>query len=190
MTATQPTAINSQPFVDLDAVQATVEAVTQNRDLGQVRFTMHSQSSGGLTTRTQTGDLVQAGQPDVARRGKFTVHSDEPVALLGTDSAVSPAEYVLHALAGCYMVTLASLAAARRIELQQIRLTLAFDIDLAGFLGIDRTVRKGAQGITVDVEIDSTESREDLEALVQALEQTSPIRDTIANPVTVTTRLS
>lgn len=190
MTATQPTAVNRQPFVDLDAVQATLEAVTQNRDLGQVRFTMHSQSSGGLSACTQTGALVQAGEADETRRGKFTVHSDEPVALLGTDSAASPAEYVLHALAGCYMVTLASLAAARHIELQQIRLTLGFDIDLAGFLGIDRTVRKGAQGITVDVEIDSLASREDLENLIEALAQASPIRDTIANPVAVTTRLT
>ncbi|HSF97504.1 MAG TPA: OsmC family protein [Ornithinibacter sp.] len=189
MTAIQPTAINSQPFVDLDAVQATVEAVTQNRELGQVRFTMHSQSTGGLTACTETGALIQAGEADNARRGKFTVHSDEPVALLGTDTAASPAEYVLHALAGCYTVTLASLAAARAIELRHIQLTLGFDIDLAGFLSIDETVRKGAQGITVDVEIDSPASREDLEALLQALEQTSPIRDTIANPVPVTTRL-
>ncbi|WP_433005547.1 OsmC family protein [Kribbella sp. CA-294648] len=190
MTASQTTASSSRPFVDLDAVQTTVDAVTKNRDLGQVRFTMHSQSSGGLSARTQTGALVQAGQADESRRGKFTVHSDEPVALLGTDSAASPAEYVLHALAGCYLVTLASLAAARHIDLQQVRLTLGFDIDLAGFLGIDKTVRKGAQGITIDVDIDSPATRDQLENLIQALEHTSPIRDTIANPVTVTTRLT
>lgn len=166
-------------------------AVSADRELGQVSFTMRSQSTGGLSARTETGALVQAGQADESRRGKFTVHSDEPVSLLGTDTAISPAEYLLKGLAGCYMVTLASLAAARHIKLEQIRLTLGFDIDLAGFPGVDNTVRKGAQGITVDVEIDSPATpREQLEELVHALEHTSPIRDSIANAVTVTTRLS
>ncbi len=136
---------------------------------------MRSQSTGGLTARSETSALVQAGEADETRRGKFTVHSDEPVPLLGTDTAVSPAEYILTGLAGCYMVTLASLAAARHINLEQIRLTLGFDIDLAGFLGVDSTVRKGAQGITVAVEIDSPATpREQLEDLVHALEQPHP----------------
>lgn len=112
-------------------------------------------------------------------------------ALLGTDTAVSPAEYVLKGLAGCYTVTPAALAAARNITLEQIRLTLGVDIDLSGFLGIDDTVRKGAEGITVDVDLVSPGTpREELEDLVKALEATSPIRDTLANPVTVITTLS
>ncbi|MFP3600219.1 OsmC family protein, partial [Chryseobacterium sp. SIMBA_029] len=78
---------------------------------------------GGLTAKTETGPLLQAGVPDDSRRGKYTLHSDEPISLLGTDTAVSPAEYILKGLAGCYVVTLASLAAARNITLEQIRLT-------------------------------------------------------------------
>lgn len=179
----------TQPYADLDAINATIQAVTTDRRLGEVRFTMHSESGGGATAHTHTGALVQAGQPDQTRHRQFTVSSDEPVALLGTNTAISPAEYVLHALAGCYMVTLTSLAAARHIELRHIELTLGFNIDLAGFLGVDHTVRKGAQNISVDVTIDSPANREQLEDLVQALEATSPIRDTLANPVPVHTRL-
>ena len=42
---------------------------------------------------------------------QFTLHSHEPVSLLGTDTAVSPAEYILKALpAACYIAALASLA--------------------------------------------------------------------------------
>lgn len=44
--------------------------------------------------------------------------------------------------------------------------------------------------MSVDVEIDSAGTpRAQLEELVKALQETSPIRDTIANPVTFTTRL-
>ncbi|MBP2266364.1 putative OsmC-like protein [Pseudarthrobacter sp. PvP004] len=182
--------VTTQPSVDQTAVEATVAAVTAQRELGQVTFTMRSQSTGRLTAKTQTGPLTQAGVPDESRLGKFTLHSDEPLGLLGTDTAVSPAEFLLKSLAGCYTATLAFLAAARDITLDEVRLTLGFETDLSGFLGIDETVRKGANKVTVDVEIDSVStSREQLEELVKALEATSPIRDTIANPVVVTTRL-
>lgn len=182
--------MTTKPFTDLAAIEATVAAVTAERELGHVRFTMNSTSTGDVTARTQTGALVQGGVKDETREGKFTLTSDEPLPLLGTDTAVSPSEYILQGLASCYMVTLASLAASKNIALDEIRLTLGFDIDLSGFLGIDDTVRKGAQQITVDVEIDSAGTpREELEGLVKALESASPIRDTVANPVPVTTRL-
>lgn len=185
------TTTSAKPFADLAAIEQTVQAVTNDRKLGQVTFTMLSESAGGVTAKTQTGPLVQAGTADESRRGHFTLHSDEPIALLGTDTAVSPAEYILKGLAACYTVTLASLAASRNIPLDQIRLTLGFDIDLSGFLGIDDTVRKGAQGLTVSVEIDSPDTpREQLEDLVQALQKTSPIHDTLANAVPVTTHLA
>lgn len=180
----------TQPAVDQTAVEATVAAVTAQRELGYVTFTMRSQSTGGLTAKTQTGPLIQAGVTDESRLGKFTLHSDEPLGLLGADTGVSPAEYLLKSLAGCYTATLAFLAAARNISLDEVRLTLGFETDLSGFLGIDQTVRKGANQVTVDVEIVSASApRAQIEELVKALEQTSPIRDTIANPVTVTTRL-
>lgn len=180
----------TQPNVDQTAVEATVAAVSAQRELGQVTFTMRSQSTGGLTAKTQTGPMIQAGNPDESRLGKFTLHSDEPLGLLGTDTAVSPAEYLLKSLAGCYTATLAFLAAARNITLDEVRLTLGFETDLSGFLGIDKTVRKGAKQVSIDVEIDSAGTpRQELEELVKALEDTSPIRDTIANPVAVTTRL-
>lgn len=180
----------TQPSVDQTAVEATVAAVTAQRKLGQVTFTMRSQSTGGLTAKTQTGQMIQAGVPDESRLGKFTLHSDEPHGLLGTDTAASPAEYLLKSLAGCYTATLAFLAAARNITLDEVRLTLGFVTDLSGFLGIDKTVRKGALEVTVDVEIDSASTpRDQIEELVKALEESSPIRDTIVNPVTVTTRL-
>lgn len=178
------------PFADADEIRATVAAVTERRELGKVTFTVQADSTGNLTSRVHTGALVQAGDADESRAGKFTVSTDEPVALLGTDTAISPAEYLLTGLAGCYTVTLASLAASRGIELNRIQMNLGFDIDLSGFLGIDDQVRKGAQGISVDIDIDSPHaSRAELEELVRDLEQTSPIRDTLAHPVPVTTTL-
>ena len=183
--------MSNKPYLDPKALDDTVAAVSENRNLGKVSFTLQSTSLGGLRMQSQTGALYQAGAADESRSGKFSLQTDEPVGLLGTDQAVSPAEYVLQGLAGCYGVTIAANAAKRGIELNRIDLDLAFDIDLLGFLGIDESVRKGAQEIKVNVRLDSPNATPDqLQELVQAVEKNSPIRDTLANPVKVTTALA
>lgn len=177
--------------VDVEALAATVQAVRDDRSLGEVTFAVDGEWQGGFRVRSATGALTQGGVLSEDRAGKFEMSSDEPAALLGTDTAVSPAEYVLQALAGCYTVTLAANAASRGIDVRSFRLGLAGDFDLAGFLGVDPEVRPGAKQLRVTVELDAPgHSREELEELVRLVEQRSPIRDTLANPVEVVTTLA
>jgi uncharacterized OsmC-like protein len=179
-----------KPFVDIDAVRQTQNAVRAKPQLGKVTFTIKGTANGGLAIASQTGALIQNGEADRSRDGKFSLISDEPVALLGSDTGVSPAEYILQGLAGCYTVTLASMAAAKGIDLTGLEMDLGFDIDLNGFLGLDDSVRKGAQGINVEVKMTSdAANRAELEQLVIDLPHNSPIHDTLANPVKVTARL-
>src|SRR5690625_4649836 len=180
---------NTRPFIDINSVRETVEAVKENRDLAKVTFCMHGVSAGNVTLKSETGALIQNNVADEVRRGKFTLLSDEPVPLLGTDLGVSPAEFALKSLASCYTVTLASMAAAKDIQLDEIKLDLYFDIDLSGFLGIDSNVRNGAQAIRVDVSLKSeTADDAELQALVDALPSHSPLHDTLANPVNIITK--
>jgi uncharacterized OsmC-like protein len=65
---------------------------------------------------------------------------DEPAGLLGTDTGMSPTEYIMQALAGCYTATLTMMAAG--IDLDGIELDLNFDINLNGFLGWTATCVK------------------------------------------------
>ncbi len=67
---------------------------------------------------------------------------------------MSPTEYIMQALAGCYTATLTMMAAEKGIDLDGIELDLNFDINLNGFLGLDSNVRKGAKSIRVDVHLD------------------------------------
>lgn len=182
---------NTKNGVDLDGLRDTIDAVRGDRTLGEVVFSVDGEWAGGFRVDSQTGALTQAGAPDEARRGRFTMSSDEPTALLGTDTAVSPAEYVLQALAGCYTVTLAANAAARGIELQSYRLHLEGDFDLASFLGVAPEEPPGASQIRVDVTLDAPgASRQELEELVEVVTQRSPIRDTLIRPVDVVTTLT
>ncbi len=177
--------------VDLDALRATADAVRGDRKLGEVTFAVNGAWQTGFQLKSETGGLVQAGETDETRAGKFQMSSDEPSSLLGTDTAVSPAEFVLQALAGCYTVTLTANAASRGIELESFKLRLAGDFDLASFLGVAPEEPPGARQIRVEVELDApSATREELEELVAVVQQRSPIRDTLIRPVDVVTSLA
>ncbi|MFD0371153.1 OsmC family protein [Streptomyces sp. NPDC127114] len=177
--------------IDVQALKETTTAVEADPRLGEATFSVNGAWQGGCRLTAQTGALTTGGERDETRVAKYTISSDEPVALLGTDTAVSPAEYLLQALAGCYTVTLAALAAAQGIELKGFRLALEADIDLRGFLGIDPTVRPGLQQIRVHLDVDAPDTpREQIEELVALVEKRSPIRDTLVNPVDVATTLA
>lgn len=175
---------------DTDALAATVTAVTDSRELGKVTFAVDGEWQGGVRLKAATGALSQAGVQDKSRIGQFAMNSDEPAALLGDNTATSPAEYLLQALASCYTVTLVANASARGIKLDSYRLELEADLDLSGFLGIDPDVVPGVQEIRVKIDVEAPEAdREDLEQLVRVVEQRSPIRDTLTRDVAVTTSL-
>ncbi|AUA16827.1 OsmC family peroxiredoxin [Streptomyces sp. SID8382] len=177
--------------VDRDALNATLDAVRQRPEIAQVTFTLGTGWEGGCRQVATTGEVRQAGAPVEARTARYTLESDEPAILLGSDTAASPGEYVVQALAGCYAVTYAANAAARGVELSSLRLDMEVDFDLRGFLGLDKSVRPGAQEIRVTVHAESPNtSRDGLEELTEAVQQRSPIRDTLANAVRVSTVLA
>lgn len=177
--------------VDTAALAQTAAAVRSDRALGKVTFAVDGRWQGGFRVESRTGSLTQAGRADTSRTGQFTMSSDEPVPLLGTDTAVSPAEYVLQALAGCYTVTLVANAAARGIELESYSLALEADFDLASFLGVAPDEAPGADRIRVTVDVTAPgATRAELEDLVATVEKRSPIRDTLARPVAVETTLA
>ncbi|MGW0816938.1 OsmC family protein [Streptomyces viridiviolaceus] len=176
--------------VDTEALRQTVDAVRDKPELARVTFGIQSEWSGGAHQQATTTAPLQNGEVMASRTAKFVFESDEPTALLGTDKAANPGEYILQALAGCYAVTYASLAATQGIELSSLAFELQIDFDLQGFLGLDESVRPGAQEIRVDVRAQSPNATtKQLQELTELVQQRSPIRDTLANPVKVTTSL-
>lgn len=177
--------------VDRAALKETIEAVRQQPELAQVTFNASSEWIDGCHQVAKTGDVIQNGDVVESRQTTYEFASDEPVALLGTDKAASPGEYLLQALAGCYAVTFAANAAAKGIELSRLSFDLSTDFDLQGFLGVDTSVRSGAQEIRVQVRAESPNaSDEQLAELVKVVEARSPIRDTLAAGTVVRTELA
>ncbi|ASK27358.1 osmotically inducible protein C [Neisseria chenwenguii] len=178
-----------KPFANAAAIAELRDTVAAKPELGKLTLQLKSQSNGGVGVKTTTGLTLQNGVADDGRVGKFTTIGDEPAALGGSDKGLSPLEYILQGLAGCYTATLTILAAQKGIELDDIRIDLAVDTDLNGFLKLNPDVRNGASEIRADIHLESpTASRAELDALIAEIPNYSPIYDLIRNPTPVVNR--
>jgi uncharacterized OsmC-like protein len=116
------------------------------------------------------------------------LEADEPPVLLGKDTAANPVEHLLHALASCLTTSMVYHAAARGIQIEAVESSLEGDIDLHGFLELDKNVRNGYQGIRVNFKIKADVPDEQLQEISQLGAGHSPVFDSLINgvPVSVT----
>ena len=99
-------------------------------------------------------------------------------------------ELLLQALAFCYSVGYVANAAALGIEIDSMTYEIEGDLDIRPFLGIFEGQRPGFTEIRAKAKVKSSNaSREQLEELCRYVQDTSPVRDTLANPVLVKTSL-
>lgn len=109
----------------------------------------------------------------------FKINLDEPAELGGTDKAMTPVEMLLSALGGCIAITFASISKAMRVEIRDLKVNLTGDLDPAGFLGLDKDVRKGFSQIRYNIEVDTDASQEKIEKLMKMVEEKCPVSDTL-----------
>lgn len=125
---------------------------------------------------------------DLSHSKPFVLEADEPAILLGKDLAANPVEHLLHALASCLTTSMVYHAAARGIQIEEVESTLEGDIDLHGFLNLDKKVRNGYQGIRVNFRLKADVPEEQLQEIVELGSGRSPVFDSLTNgvPVTIT----
>ncbi len=163
--------------VDVDVFGGTVEAIRENSDLAKCKFRLRNTWIQGGHNRSTVGDFYGACREN-SHQAAFELDADEPPVLAGTDLAPNPVEHLLHALAGCLTSTLVYHAAIRGIEIDELECELEGDLDLRGFLGLSKDVRKGYQNIRVTFRV-KTES-EQLGKL-KTLSKLSPVFDVLSN---------
>ncbi len=135
--------------------------------------------AGRVVVRT-TGHLT--GQIESTfRSGKHQVVVDEPGALAGEDAAPGPVDYAVIALASCQAVTYRFWAEKLGIELEDIEVTVAADIDLRGFFGVSDDVRPGFSNVVVEVTPKGSESAERYQELADAANAHCPVLDLFSN---------
>lgn len=115
----------------------------------------------------------------------FEFIADEPEALAGTNLGPNPIEYLLGSLGACQVITYQAVAALKGIQLNGVKVVSKGNIDWRGFLGIGENVRPGYQKIEVEAIIDSDESPEIIQELINEVEARCPILDNLVNSVQV-----
>lgn len=175
--------------VDVDRLVATIGAVKGEPELGRFTFRARSTWENGGRSRGEIQEFDHAGRATTDRPEAFQLTGDEPPVLLGSNAGPNAVELVLQALAFCYGVGFVYNAAARGIDITELRYEVAGDLDLHRFLGLGGP-RAGFGQIRAKAWVRSPNaSREQLEELCQYVQDTSPVLDILTNPVPVTTDL-
>ena len=173
--------------IDLDALDATVDAIRNNVGCGGAGFRVKTQWKG-QTRSESTVECFNCGGEPVQRN--FTIVADEPRELLGSDTAPNPQELLLSAVNACMMVGYVSQAAMRGIALKDCRIETEGELDLRGFLGLDDSVPSGHRRINYTVYLDGDATRAELEELHEAVMRTSPNYFNIAQPIQMVGQLA
>lgn len=175
--------------IDVDQLVATIGAIKEQPSMSTFTFKAMTAWKEGTLNHAEIGDFIHDGQR-VERPQPFRLTGDEPPVLLGANRGPNAVELVLAALGFCYGVGFVANAAARGIELSELRYEVEGDIDVQNFLGMTKETRPGFSAIRARAWIRSPNaSREQLDELCRYVQDTSPVRDIIANPVPVDTTL-
>lgn len=113
----------------------------------------------------------------------FTVLTDEPKELGGTDKAPNPVEYVLGAFAACQEIVIKAYATVLNIDLKSVQVDVSGNLDLHGFLNLSEE-RAGFKSVTYKTTIETNETdKEKLKTLEELSVNRCPVLDIIKNPV-------
>ncbi|MBF6351917.1 OsmC family protein [Nocardia flavorosea] len=157
--------------LDISAYEATKAAVAEDASAGAGAFRTVTTWTEGAQART------------TAR--SFTLETDEPAPLGGTDKAIDPMELVLAAIGTCLTIGWVTQAVQRGVQYRDLRIEVTGDFDLRGYLALDQQVRPGFSGVNYVVHVDTDAPADVLEEIRAAAEATSPMFDNVKNATPV-----
>jgi uncharacterized OsmC-like protein len=171
--------------VDVQKLKETVEAIKGDTDIAAFNFRIRNKWILGGHNQSTVTDFFGAKEihPHLT---PFTLDADEPPLLLGEDLGPNPVEYLLTALASCLTSTLVYHAALRNIKIDELEAELEGDIDVRGFLGLSKDVRKGYKNITVTFKIKTDAENLDI---LRELSKFSPVFDVTSNGTNVDVKI-
>jgi len=175
--------------IDVDQLVGTIDAIKEDPSLGVFTFRARSTWQEGTHNVGEIAGFTHAGSEDQSRAAPFVLQGDEPPVLLGANNGPNAVELLLQALAFCYAVGYAANAAARGIELTSMDYEVEGDLDVRPFLGLDGP-RPGFTAIRARARVSSPNATaEQLEELCRYVQETSPVRDCLANPIPIDTTM-
>jgi uncharacterized OsmC-like protein len=172
--------------IDTDALKQTMDAVTQDPAQGIVRFQVTTGWKGGTRSETRVEGWEIAGR---RLEKNFTITIDEPEELLGTNTAPNPQETLMAAMNACLLATYVAACSMQGIELEHLEIESRGELDLRGFLGLDKKVKPGYDHLDYTVHIKGNGTQRQFEAVHEWVKATSPNYWNMANPISLNSQL-
>jgi uncharacterized OsmC-like protein len=185
MTTTTASTTPIRNGIDTAQVYGTLDVLRAQPEAARFEFRVRNSWIDGTHSRSTIHGFWGAGQEDTSREAPFEVDASEPPVLFGDNEAPNPAEFLLHALAGCLTLTIVNVAAARKVELTEVTSTLAGVLDARGATGLDDSYRNGFERIRVAFSIKGDATPEKLQEIVERAKARSVVYDIVSNPVPV-----
>jgi uncharacterized OsmC-like protein len=172
--------------IDTGALKQVMQQVSKDPSVGMLKFQVVTTWKG--TTKSET--VVQGyelGGQKIKRVHTFAI--DEPKELLGEDTAANPQEYLMGAMNACILNTYVIAAAMKGIRLDKVEMETEGELDLRGFLGIDKDVIPGYKELKYKVRLKGNGTPEQYEEIHKAVVATSPNYYNLSHAVRLNTEL-
>jgi uncharacterized OsmC-like protein len=157
--------------IDTEALKKVMGQVSKDPSVGRVKFQVTTTWKG--TTKSETVVKgYQIGGQKVKRIHRFVI--DEPTELLGEDTSANPQEYLMGAMNACILNTYVIAAAMKGIKLEKVEMETEGELDLRGFLGLDKSVIPGYKELNYKVRLKGNGTREQYEEVHKTVVATSP----------------
>jgi uncharacterized OsmC-like protein len=166
--------------IDLDALSEVIEGIQSDLTKGLVQFRVKSAWKGQARSETSI-DSYTLGGSEIRRQFKISI--DEPLELLGENTAPNPQETLMAALNACMMVGYVAGAAVKGITLDKVEIETSGEVDLRGFLGLDPNIKPGYESIRYAVRIKGNGTREQFQEIHENVMKTSPNYFNITRPI-------
>jgi uncharacterized OsmC-like protein len=157
--------------IDTQTLKQVVEQISNDPSLGKVKFQVTTTWKGVTKSETVIEGYEINGQR-VKRIHTFVI--DEPKELMGEDASANPQEYLMGAMNACITNTYVIAAAMKGIKLESVVMETEGELDLRGFLGIDKNVIAGYKELTYRVRLKGNGTKEQYEEVHKAVVATSP----------------
>ncbi len=170
--------------VDVPSLFATINVVRENTALAKFQFRATNHWIKGTHSRSRIESFSGAGG-EHQHVSEFSFDGDHPAVLCGADNGPTPVEFLLHALASCLTAGIGNIAAARGVQLTEVRSEVSGDIDLQGLLGLSDDVRPGYQGLAIRFHVTGDAPAEKLREIVEQSRRRSAVYDVLTRGVPV-----
>ena len=133
----------------------------------------------------ESSSILNEGLQSMVTLREHKLIVDEPKSFGGKDEGPSPVELILAALATCQEITYKAFATAAGINIESVSVNLKGELDLQGFLALNKNTRPGFQHISGTVNIKSSLPKAEIDKLIDTVNTHCPVLDILSKGVPI-----